>query len=81
MDLDSNIQRFQVQLLHGTDSCSVDSAENLTSVVDWTALPGNSSSYTFTHISLHVCVLSLLSFLEIYFGCLPKPNISLQSQF
>ena len=63
-DLESGIKNFQVRLLNGADSCIAESAENMTTIVGWTALPANSTSYTFAHIHLQVCVLTTLSVLE-----------------
>jgi len=51
MDPDSGIKGFKVRLLTGP-SCS--SHTNLTTLVDWTELSANSTSYDFTHLGLQV---------------------------
>ena len=52
-DPESGIKSFNVRLLSG-DSCLIHGVDNLTTVIDWTELSANSSSYDFTHLSLQV---------------------------
>ena len=52
-DPESGIKTFNIRLLSG-DSCLIHGVDNLTTLVDWTELSANSSSYDFTHLSLQV---------------------------
>ncbi|KAI0215917.1 hypothetical protein LSAT2_032052 [Lamellibrachia satsuma] len=55
-DPESGIKTFNIRLLSG-DSCLIHGVDNLTTLVDWTELSANSSSYDFTHLSLQESVV------------------------
>ncbi|KAI0235602.1 hypothetical protein LSAT2_013879 [Lamellibrachia satsuma] len=55
-DPESGIKTFNIRLLSG-ESCVIHRVDNLTTLVDWTELSANSSSYDFTHLSLQESVV------------------------
>ncbi len=53
-DLESHVGNFGVRLLKATDSCVVDNIDSMETIVDWTMLPANSTSYEFAYLRLQV---------------------------
>ena len=60
-DQESHVRNFGVRLRKATDSCIVNNTASMETIVDWTMLPANSTSYEFAYLSLQVRSFTVLS--------------------